>query len=113
MTGPSRKLYSCAKCEVPMVDSDFKQLVISRRSHGSCKRQRGVVIDAKVVHFLKEGHEVNDYYDELTSVTGLKTKMIRNRETQAALKLFIKTVVSEIKKIMRGAGGAIPKTAML
>lgn len=108
--GPSRQLYSCAKCEVPMVDSDFKQLDIDRVSHGSFKKLLGVVIDAKVVHLLKEGHEVNDCHDQLTSVTGLKTKMIGNRETQAAVKLFIKTVVSKIKrKAMRGAAGGHPE----
>lgn len=62
------------------------------------KRLTGVVIDAKVVHLLKDGNVVNDQHSVLNSINGVNTKVVGNRENQQAVKLFIKMVHSEMKK---------------
>lgn len=81
-----------------MVDIDFKQLGLDREKNLGLKRLRGVVIDAKPVYLLKGGNEGKDKHDELTSVAGMKTKVIGNSETQAAIKLFLRTVRAQMNK---------------
>lgn len=46
------QLFTCSKCEVPMVPRDFKQIGLDPIVHEGLKRLHSVVIDAKVIGLL-------------------------------------------------------------
>lgn len=102
----SGHFFTCRKCEVPMADSEFSQLGLAPLQNAGKKRLHSVVIDAKVIALLNDTDEVVDRHDNPTVVTGLNVRNVKNRLTQNALKLFLKTVRNTISKIRNHIGAS-------
>lgn len=101
----SRQLYSCTVCEENVLESDLKQLGISaEQAHGK-KRLKGVVVDAKVVALLKYCKTPSDSHDVLKAVGGIPTRVIFNRDTQNAMRYFVKLVRACIANKKNGGHG--------
>lgn len=88
----SGKLFSCDKCEVDMDMTDFQQLGVVPKEYEGVKRLKSVVVDAKVVALLKDGETERDEHDIIHSGNSLSNRIIKNRHTQNAMCMFLKTV---------------------
>lgn len=75
-----------------MEESSYAQLGLEPIQNEGKKRLRCVVIDAKVVALLKETERPSDEHEVLSGVTGLDMRIVRNRHTQNALRMFFKMV---------------------
>lgn len=97
-----------------MEHSDYVQLVLDPIQNKGKKRLRGLVIDAKVVALLKETEGPSDEHDVLSGVSGLKIRIVRNRPTQNALRMFLNAVRSSIARARnKRASGCMDGTGNL